>query len=135
VGAFASRSISTIRVESAGAAVIKNVVIHLMNEQPLLADVEALPAPSDVAFVCTNLRTKNGQRPVFIDRVDSVFVFPYAQIRFVELPDVAYGREADARPEQPGGRQERAPRPAEAPPEPEPELEIDEEFLRRVRDI
>jgi hypothetical protein len=113
---------------------IRNVVIHLMNEQPLLADVEALPAPSDVAFVCTSVRTMNGTRPVFIDRMDSVFVFPYAQIRFVELPDAARSGEADnARGT--GRRQERPERPPEAPPVAEPELEIDEDFLRRVRDI
>jgi hypothetical protein len=116
--------------------VIRNVVIHLMNEQPLLADVDALPAPSDVAFVCTNVRTMNGTRPVFVDRSESVFVFPYAQIRFIELPDVARSGEADeGLRDSSGRRQERDARPAEKPAEPEPELEIDEDFLRRVRDI
>jgi hypothetical protein len=116
--------------------VIRNVVIHLMNEQPLLADVEALPAPTDIAFVCTNVRTMNGTRPVFIDRMESVFVFPYAQIRFVELPVVApAGTEPDGPRDSSGRRQERDARPAEKPAEPEPELEIDEDFLRRVRDI
>lgn len=110
-------------------------MIHLMNEQPLLADVEALPAPSDVAFVCTNVRTMNGTRPVFVDRSESVFVFPYAQIRFIELPDVARSGESDGLRDSSGRRQEPASRPAQAPPEPEPELEIDEDFLRRVRDI
>jgi hypothetical protein len=115
--------------------VIRNVVIHLMNEQPLLADVEALPLPSDVAFVCTNVRTMNGTRPVFIDRMESVFVFPYAQIRFIEVPDAARAGEADGPRDSSGRRQERDARPAQKPAEPEPELEIDEDFLRRVRDI
>jgi hypothetical protein len=114
--------------------VIRNVVIHLMNEQPMLADVEALPLPTDVAFVCTNLRTMNGTRPVFIDRMESTFVFPYAQIRFIELPDVARSGEADG-PGQPGGRQQRDARAAQPAAQPEPELEIDEDFLRRVREI
>ena len=115
---------------------IRDAILHIMNEQPLLADVEALPAPSDVAFVCTNVRTMNGTRPVFVDRMESVFVFPYAQIRFIELPEAARaGAEPDGPRDSSGRRQERDARPVEKPAEPEPELEIDEDFLRRVRDI
>jgi hypothetical protein len=110
---------------------IRNVVIHLTNEQPLLADIEALPEPSDVAFVCTNLRTMTGTKPVFVDRSESTFVFPYSHIRFVELPIAAAAQGSGA----PGDRQRAAaPAPA-APPPPEEELEIDEDFLKRVRDI
>ena len=65
---------------------IRNAVLHLTNEQPLLVDLFAAPRAADVSLVCTNLRQLNGQRPIFADRSDSVFVFPYAQIRFVEVP-------------------------------------------------
>jgi hypothetical protein len=111
--------------------VIKNVVIHLVNEQPMLADIEALPLPSDVAFVCTNLRTMNNTRPVFVDHSESTFVFPYAHIRFVELPTGKAGQGRGA----PGDRQRADAAEPAAPPPPEAELEIDEDFLRRVRDI
>jgi hypothetical protein len=112
---------------------IRNVVIHLINEQPLQADVEAPPAPTDIALVCTNLRTMNGTRPVFVDRSDSTFVFPYAQIRFVELPGAARaGTEPGDRRDQ---SSERGPDRDAPPAAPEPELEIDEDFLRRVREI
>jgi hypothetical protein len=115
---------------------IKGVVIHLMNEQPLLADIEALPAPSDVAFVCTNLRTMNGKRPVFVDRMESTFVFPYSQIRFIEVPDpTRVGKQPTGSGEPQEARRDRDERPAAPPPEPEPELEIDEDFLRRIREI
>jgi hypothetical protein len=110
---------------------IRNVVIHLINEQPMLADVEALPAPSDVAFVCTNLRSMNGTRPVFIDRSESTFVFPYAHIRFVELPSAA-GAGKGAPGDQRRGADSAEPA---VPAAPEAELEIDEDFLRRVREI
>src|SRR4051812_33731337 len=102
-----------------------------MNEQPMLADIDELPAPSDVAFVCTNLRTMTGTKPVFIDHTESTFVFPYQHIRFVELPTGAPGKAAGT----PGERPRGAESPPVAPPEPEPDLEIDEDFLRRVRDI
>jgi hypothetical protein len=65
--------------------VIRNAVLHLANEQPLLADLFAPPSGRDVSLVCTNLRTMNGSRPVFADHADSLFVFPYSHIRFVEV--------------------------------------------------
>ena len=116
---------------------IKNVIIHLANEQPLLADIEAQPKPSDIVLVCTNLRTMNGSRPVFIDRMEATFVFPYAQVRFLEVPRVAKAGK------QPAGAQETAlPQPQQVPDavpepaaEPDADLEIDEDFLRRVREI
>ncbi|HET7027442.1 MAG TPA: hypothetical protein VFI28_07110 [Candidatus Limnocylindrales bacterium] len=68
---------------------IRNVVLHLSNEQPLLADLYAAPTPADLSIVCTNLRTMNGSRPVFVDRSDSLFVFPFGQVRFVEVTAAA----------------------------------------------
>jgi hypothetical protein len=109
---------------------IRNAVIHILNDQPLLADLAELPSPGDVTLVCTNLRTMNGKRPVFADHIESTFIFPYEQIRFVEIPAGADGS-------RPAAEGTEAARPTEAPPEPEEEaeLEIDEDFLRRIRDV
>ena len=105
---------------------IRDVVIHLPNEQPLLADLYDMPTRSDVALVCTNLRMLNGKRPVFTDAIDSVFLFPLVHIRFVEIPSRA------------GGALERGEEAvvAAVPAEPvEADLELDEDFLRRVREV
>lgn len=104
--------------------VVRDVVIHMTNEQPLLADLFGLPTTTDTAIVCTNLRTLGGKRPVFVDAADSVFVFPLMHIRFVEIPAASSGRVGAGE-----GAERGAARPFE-----EPELEIDESFLRRVRD-
>ena len=92
-------------------------VIHPTSDQPLVVDIEEMPTASDVSLVCFNVRTIDGKRPKFIDRKDSTFVFPLNTIRFVEI----YG-------EGTGGG---AGQPEEQEPE---ELEIDEDFLRRVRE-
>jgi hypothetical protein len=109
---------------------IRNAVIHITNEQPLMADLFELPSATDLNLVCTNLRTMNGTRPVFADHVDSTFVFPFDHIRFVEIPSgadgsavVAAAEETAAPPEEPGEAEDEA------------ELEIDEDFLRRIRDV
>jgi hypothetical protein len=66
--------------------VIRDAVIHLLNEQPMVADLPTMPAPGDQALICTNLRTMARKRPVFVDDLASTFVFPFAQIRFIEIP-------------------------------------------------
>ena len=77
-------------------------------------------------MICTNVRGLTGKRPVWADHTESIFYFPWTQIRFLEIP------------------QERAAPPPEAPPgtaialrapEDDLDLEIDEDFLKRVRDV
>jgi hypothetical protein len=108
---------------------IRNAVVHIHNEQPLLADLYEMPKALDQGLLCTNLRTLDGKRPVFIDRSDSVFFFPYLHIRFVEFPSVSTGLPELEAPE---AAEER--RAAEEP-EAEADEEIDEDFLRRIREV
>lgn len=103
----------------------RNAVIHLNNEQPVVADLFELPTARDVAVVCTNVRTQDGKRPVFIDRSDSVFVIPLAYVRFIEMHPIEPG--GDGAGETVRGRSASA-QPAED------EIEIDEDFLRKIRD-
>jgi hypothetical protein len=102
---------------------IRNAVIHIANEQPLVADLFRAPEATDQGLICTNLRTLSGTRPVFIDDQASTFFFPYRFIRFVEIPAAAESASTvgDA---------------AVAPvaPEDDAELDLDEELLRRVRE-
>ena len=136
---------------------IRNVVVHIANEQPLLADLFDLPAASDAGLLCTNLRAVDGKRPVFIDRIESTFFFPYRAIRFLEIPAGALERHRD----EDGRAVSAGPVPADAPAgaerfetrlpaviaasagdEADPgdddaELgdEIDDDFLRRIREV
>lgn len=100
-------------------------ILHLLNDQPLAVDLLEDPKPADMAVICTNLRTIDGKRPVFIDFSDSTFVIPMAAVRFVEIPTGV----ADAE----RARAVAAAAAAETADEAE-DLEIDEDFLRRVRE-
>ncbi len=107
---------------------IRNAVVHLLNEQPVIADLYEMPQPRDSGVLCTNVRTLDGKRPVFIDRMEGVFFFPYLHIQFLEIPTGSTGLpEIDATA---GGTGEPLP---EA--EPEPDVELDEDFLRRIREV
>jgi hypothetical protein len=139
--------------------VIRNVSIHVSNEQPLLCDLFDLPTSADAGLLCTNVRSTDGRRPVFIDASASTFFFPYHVIRFIEIPEGALagyrsgGRHDDsinvagAGPAgSVDGDDERAsgdsllPIAVGASGEADGEgldddLEIDEDFLQRIRDI
>lgn len=112
---------------------IRDAVLHLNNEQPLVADLYDLPAANDLGLRCTNLRMLNGKRPVFADDSQSMFFFPYLHIRFVEIPPAALGVDVPV----PVG----AAAPAEGPASgtdqglDDGDLEIDEDFLRRIREV
>ena len=108
---------------------IRNVVLHLQNEQPLLVDLFETPKSEDQGLVCTNLRMMDGKRPIFIDRIESVFFFPHLHIRFLEIPPDSSGLVEVEAPSE-----EAAPDSAEAA-EPEEDLELDEDFLRRIREV
>lgn len=118
---------------------IRDAVLHINNEQPLLADLFEAPMPGDVGLRCTNLRSMNGKRPVFVDDSASIFFFPYLHIRFVEIPPAAMSSGDPSLAVAVDGAQAPAYRPTNGavPPE-EPvldeDLEIDEDFLRRVRE-
>ena len=104
----------------------------------MLADLFEAPNPGDVGLRCTNLRTLNQKRPVFVDDTASIFFFPYLHIRFVEIPPGAIsGSDPNSALElsraDSAGDSRRA---GTAPPnEVEPDLEIDEDFLRRIREV
>ncbi len=98
-------------------------VLHLLNDQPLTVDLVEEPKPGDAVVICTNVRTIDGKRPVFIDFSASTFVFPMAAVRFVEIPTGAEERDRGS-----------ATAAADEGPEESEDLEIDEDFLRRVRE-
>jgi hypothetical protein len=109
---------------------IRGAVVHLVNEQPLLVDLVALPGATDACLVCTNVRMTSGKKPAFIDHTDSWFAFPLGRVHFVEIPAGAVARAHDG-----GfalivaGENE-----GEAGPAEDVEIPIDEDLLRRIRE-
>ena len=95
----------------------------MVGDQPFIADLESLPTPSDAALVCTNIRLAGGKKPTFIDHSESTFLIPLLHVRFVEIPPTAEAMAETA--------QLAAGQLAESEPE---VLDLDEDFLRRVRE-
>jgi hypothetical protein len=109
---------------------IRNAVVHINNEQPLLADLFEMPQALDQGLLCTNLRTLDGKRPVFVDKIENVFYFPYLHIRFVEFAATSSGL-----PELEAGIGANEPPAAEDAGDADADIELDEDFLRRIREV
>ena len=112
---------------------IRNAVLHLNGEQPVVVDLYEVPQAVDLGVRCTNMRTLDGKRPVFIDDIKAVFFFPYEAVRFVEIPARSLvGTELQVQIDEPVAVA--VPTPA-AEAFDEDNLEIDEDFLRRIREV
>jgi hypothetical protein len=96
-------------------------ILHLLNDQPLVVELLEPPHAGDISVICTNLRTTDGKKPVFIDFTTSTFAFPMSAVRFIEV--LRTGEDG-----------ERMPVVSSAEPAEPEDLEIDEDFLRRVRE-
>ena len=103
--------------------------------------------------MCTNVRGMDGKQPTFIDHTESTFFFPYLVIRFLEIPAGAMARHrptvaAWTSPAWPRAGPATMSSPGKPPPgaraagdedfddsSADGDLEIDEDFLQRIRDI
>ena len=114
--------------------VIPNVILHLINELPVVADLEDLPAGGDRSVRCTNIRTVDGKRPAFVHERNSTFIFPMSMIRLIEAPNA--GSEASQEFEaQTGLTAIPEVTSVPAPPPLDEDEEPDEDLLARMRSI
>ena len=114
--------------------VIPNVILHLINELPVVADLEDLPAGGDRSVRCTNIRTVDGKRPAFVHERNSTFIFPMSMIRLIEAPNA--GSDASQEFEaQTGLTAIPEVTSVPAPPPLDEDEEPDEDLLARMRSI
>ena len=61
------------------------VIIHLQNEDPVLADVESLPDPTHQFVEVTNPRRRDGRSLHYVTEGATSFLFPWTRITFIEV--------------------------------------------------
>jgi hypothetical protein len=65
------------------------VIIHVLNEESVVADLEALPDPKDNCIVVHNPRRRDGKPLTMLaDGVETV-IYPWSRITYVEVLDQA----------------------------------------------
>ena len=115
---------------------IRGAVLHFSNEQPLVCDMRSLPVAADSCIVITKLRFVDGRKPTFIDHDESWFVFPLANLRFIEIPAEAISGESDEPRGLPAGDPQGDPPVANDHLDPEDAADAlaGDELLRRIRE-
>jgi hypothetical protein len=61
------------------------LLIHLANEEPIMAEVEELPKPTDLALYCISPRRRDGKELVNVLPEVQTIILPWHRIIFVEV--------------------------------------------------
>ena len=61
------------------------VLIHLSGEDPVLGEVDELPAPTDTAVTVNNPRRKDGKDLPYIDGNVVSVIWPMHRVTFMEI--------------------------------------------------
>jgi hypothetical protein len=61
------------------------VIIHVANEEPILAEVEALPSPSDTLIIALNPRLRDGKDLRYLAPNVTMAIWPMSRVTVVEI--------------------------------------------------
>ena len=61
------------------------LLIHIQNEDPVLGEVDELPAPGDTLLTVKNPRRRDGKDLHYLDANVTSVLFPVSRIVFIEI--------------------------------------------------
>ena len=61
------------------------VIVHLMTEDPLLAETERLPEPGDVTMALSHPRRRDGRIPHYLTPEVTEIILPMHRVSFIEI--------------------------------------------------
>jgi hypothetical protein len=61
------------------------VLIHIMNEDPVLGEIENLPGATDTVIIVNNPRKKDGKDLPNIDQNVTSVIWPINRLTFIEI--------------------------------------------------
>ena len=61
------------------------VIVHIRNAEPMLAEIEELPGPTDTTIKLNNPRQRDGKDLIYLERNVVVVYWPWAEISFIEV--------------------------------------------------
>ncbi len=62
-----------------------SVLIHIQNEDPVMGEVDALPAPTDMLVLVKNPRRRDGKDLHYLEANVSTVIWPVARINYIEV--------------------------------------------------
>ena len=61
------------------------VIIHMMNEDPVMGEIDALPSQQDTLIILKNPRTRDGKDLRNLETNVTVAIYPVTRISMVEV--------------------------------------------------
>jgi hypothetical protein len=61
------------------------VIIHLHNEDPVVAEMDSLPDPTHQCVFLVNPRRRDGRSLHYVTEGATSFIFPWSRITFIEV--------------------------------------------------
>jgi hypothetical protein len=71
------------------------VIIHVMGEDPVVAELEELPQPSDQSLTLLNPRRRDNKPLLYLERETISMILPMHRINFVEIMPSQDAEEVD----------------------------------------
>ena len=69
------------------------VILHLMNEDPIVAEMETLPEATHLNIRVTNPRRRDGRALHYVTEGASSFIFPMSRVTFIEVMELEKAEE------------------------------------------
>lgn len=69
------------------------VIVHMQNEDPVLAEMEELPDPTHLTITLTNPRRRDGRSLHYVTEGATAFIFPWNRISFIEVMEEEEAKE------------------------------------------
>ena len=63
----------------------QTVMIHLLNEDAVVAEVERVPEPNDQVLIVSNVRLRDGRDVSYILPETNTVIYPWTRIHCVEI--------------------------------------------------
>ncbi len=61
------------------------IIIHMLNEDPVMGEIDELPTPSDSLLIVKNPRRKDGKDLTYLDQSVTTVLWPVSRVNFVEI--------------------------------------------------
>ena len=62
-----------------------SIIMHLMNEDPVVGELERLPEPQDQVVIVQNPRLKDGMDLHYLEAEVTTMIVPWHRITFIEI--------------------------------------------------
>ncbi len=61
------------------------IVLHIMNQDPILCEIDEMPKPEDQILKVSNPRYRDGRDLHFLDHGVTTVLWPITQLTFIEI--------------------------------------------------